>query len=89
MVGLSIKPPEVKNVKPVFSEIIKGEDIKCYQIPTFLVKFVFSFTDESEMIQPLFKGSRFIDIAVCNNDTRRSDECYICYGLDLSSYLNL
>ncbi len=36
MVGLSINPPEVKNIKPAFSDILKEKILRA-------IKFFFSF----------------------------------------------
>lgn len=91
LIALSMNPPEVTNTKPVLSSLLQGEGIDCYHIPAFLVKFVLSTSDDAEDIQPLFNGTRFINIAVCDIGVKDYSESYncVCRGLDLSSYINL
>jgi len=91
LIVLSTNPPEVKNTKPVLSNLLGREGIESYRIPVFLVKFVLSFSDQAEELQPLFSGARFINIAVCENADKDYTESYkrVCKGLELSSYINL
>ena len=90
MVGLSSNHPDNQNTKPRFANILESEGIDNYQIPTFLVKFAINFCDESDDILPFFKGSRSVNIAICEGNPRKYDESFkrICKSLELLSYQN-
>jgi len=91
IIGSCINPPESNNTKPVFSKILEEEGIDSYNIPVFLVKLALNFSDESESIMPLFKGSRSISLAILDDHRHNYLQSYkrICNSLELSSYSDL
>jgi hypothetical protein len=93
LIGSCTHSFKVSYSKPLFSLILEDEGIDSYHIPVFLVKFALWFSEDSESIVPLFKGSRTINLAVFEKTDidRKCSDCYnrICKSLESSSYCDL